>query len=82
MKIVFLCLTARCLRYFTIMKEVKESKPEVGSSSIRTLGSLINSKAIDVLFFSPPDIPLIITPPTITSKHFSSFNLLQRVFIL
>jgi len=51
-------------------KEVSESIPEVGSSKATTAGSLISSKAIDVLFFSPPEIPFIIGPPTTTSRHF------------
>jgi hypothetical protein len=64
-----------------MIKEVSESNPEVGSSSMITCGSLINSKAIDVLFLSPPEMPLMRTPPTMTSRHFSSFNFLQRMVI-
>lgn len=32
----------------------------------------MSSKAIEVRFLSPPDIPLTNTPPTSTSKHFST----------
>jgi hypothetical protein len=56
------------------MKEVNESKPEVGSSNKITFGQLISSKAIEVRFFYPPDIPFNSLPPTGTSLHFYSFN--------
>jgi len=46
-----------------------------------TCGSLINSNAIEVRFFYPPEIPLMIGPPTSTSKHFYNFILLARVSI-
>lgn len=82
MKMVLFFLMASFFKYLTMMNEVNESKPEVGSSSIRTLGSLINSKAIDVLFLYPPEIPFKITPPTITSRHFYSFRFLQSKSIL
>lgn len=39
---------------FITKNAVKLSRPEVGSSSIKTLGSEIISKAIDTLFLSPP----------------------------
>ena len=42
MKIVFLSFVASSLRYLTMMKEVRESRPEVGSSRTRTRGSLIS----------------------------------------
>jgi hypothetical protein len=51
-------------------KEVRESRPDVGSSSIITFGLLISSKAIEVLFFSPPETPLTKIPPTNVSKQF------------
>lgn len=38
-----------------------------------TEGLLISSKAIDVRFLYPPEIPLIRGPPTKTSRHL--FNL-------
>lgn len=47
-----------------------------------TPGSLINSKAIDVLFLSPPDIPFNKDPPTKVSMHFSSLRFLTSVSIL
>ena len=65
-----------------MMKEVRESRPEVGSSRTTTDGSLISSKAMDVLFFSPPEIPLSKVPPTYTSRHFSNLNFLTSVIIL
>jgi hypothetical protein len=64
------------------MKEVSESRPEVGSSSMITWGSLMSSKAIEVLFFYPPEMPFMSTPPTSTSIHFSSFKFLQSRSIL
>ena len=42
---------------------MNESNPEVGSSNIMALGLVTNSNPIDVLFLSPPEIPLILTPP-------------------
>lgn len=65
-----------------MIKAVRESRPEVGSSKIITVGSLTNSKAIDVLFLSPPETPFNSDPPTKVSIHFSSFKLLTKVFIL
>ena len=41
------------------MNAVNESSPDVGSSNKTQYGSDINSNPIDVLFLSPPDIPLI-----------------------
>ena len=49
---------------FIQIKAVNESNPDVGSSRIKTGGSLINSIPIEVLFFSPPEIPLIMLSPT------------------
>ena len=40
------------------------SNPEVGSSKMMTEGDETISIAIQTLFFYPPDIPLILTPPT------------------
>lgn len=66
---------AKVFRLLMIIKDVRESIPEVGSSSIMTCGFVSNSSAIEVLFFYPPDTPLIIGPPTTTSRHLSSFIL-------
>ena len=68
---------ASFLRYYTMMKAVSESSPEVGSSRNMTAGSLMSSKAIDVLFRSPPEIPFSNSPPTNVSAHFSNFNFLM-----
>ena len=46
-----------------ILKAVNESNPEVGSSSNITFGSETSSNPIDVLFFSPPEIPFNKGPP-------------------
>lgn len=43
---------------------VAASSPDVGSSRKRTAGSFMSSMPIIVLFFSPPEIPLIISVPT------------------
>ncbi len=42
---------------------VNESNPEVGSSNIITLGSVISSNPMLVLLLSPPEMPLIKCPP-------------------
>jgi len=42
---------------------VKESNPVVGSSKKISIGSVINSTPMEVLFLSPPDTPLIRAPP-------------------
>jgi len=42
---------------------VNESNPEVGSSSSIQLGLVTSSNPIEVLFFSPPEIPLRFDPP-------------------
>jgi hypothetical protein len=47
----------------TILSAVKESSPEVGSSSSTSCGSVISSTPIAVLFLSPPESPLIIDDP-------------------
>ncbi len=49
----------------TMLKAVKLSRPEVGSSSSSKEGSVISSTPIEVLFFSPPDKDLIYTLPII-----------------
>jgi hypothetical protein len=46
------------------------SKPEVGSSKMIKEGLPATSTAILNLFFYPPEIPLIRTPPTKLSAHF------------
>ncbi len=48
---------------YIIWKAVNESKPEVGSSSRMQQGLVTSSNPIDVLFFSPPEIPLRFGPP-------------------
>jgi hypothetical protein len=44
---------------------IKESNPEVGSSSINTEGSVTNSTPIEVRFLSPPEIVFFKTLPII-----------------
>ncbi len=56
-------------RYRISKYAVKLSRPEVGSSRTTTLGFDIISNPILVLFLSPPDIPLIKTPPTKLQKR-------------
>ena len=53
-----------------IFNDVVLSKPDVGSSQRRKLGSVINSYPIDVLLRSPPEIPLTVAPPIIVSRQF------------
>ena len=59
---------------YIIWKAVYESRPDVGSSSIRQWGSETNSMAIDSLFLSPPDKPFLNNPPTNVFSHFFSYN--------
>lgn len=56
------------------MYDVKESSPDVGSSRKITWGSEISSKAMEVRFLYPPETPLMMTPPTRVSRHFSSLS--------
>lgn len=56
-----LAIFYKILQIFTA---VKLSNPDVGSSSKTTLGSVINSTPIAVLFRSPPDIIFLSTEPT------------------
>lgn len=53
-----------------MMKAVKESKPDVGSSNKTTYGFVTNSKPIEVLFFYPPEIPLMDTPPIFKTQFY------------
>lgn len=55
---------------FITWRAVVESRPVVGSSKNMIEGLMSNSIPIDVLFFYPPDIPLIIAFPTYVSAHF------------
>jgi hypothetical protein len=50
---------ANLLRSFITYVAVWESRPVVGSSKKMRLGFVISSTPIDVLFLSPPEIPLI-----------------------
>ena len=67
------------------MYDVRESSPDVGSSKNMTCEFEISSKAMEILFRSPPDTPLIRIPPTNVSMHFSSrierANLSTSIFL-
>jgi hypothetical protein len=54
---------AKATRICTTLKAITASKPVVGSSKKSNVGSVKSSIPIHVLFFSPPEIPLIKTPP-------------------
>jgi len=54
------------------LRDVVESKPVVGSSKKIMEGFTSSYNPMDVLFFSPPDTPLILVSPTYVSLHFSS----------
>lgn len=56
----------------TIKRALKLSKPEVGSSKRITLGSVIISTPIAVLFFSPPDSTLWCVVPILESAIYYS----------
>jgi len=65
------CL-ASLLRNLIRLRDVVESKPVVGSSKKIMEGLISSSKPIDVLFFSPPEIPLILNDG-INNSHFLNF---------
>lgn len=60
------------------MKELNESRPEVGSSIMKTWGSLISCKANATLLRYPPEIPGTVklknSPPIKVSKIFYNFK--------
>jgi hypothetical protein len=58
-------LRASFFSNLTIDIAVNESSPDVGSSKKMILGLVISSYPIEVLFLSPPDIPLTRSVPTI-----------------
>jgi hypothetical protein len=53
-----------------MVKALKLSKPEVGSSRNIIDGSVINSTPMAVLFLSPPERVLLNTPPIEVSATF------------
>jgi hypothetical protein len=55
-QMVFPCFLATNCNILTIFIAVKLSRPEVGSSSRISYGSVTNSTPIDVRFLSPPEI--------------------------
>mmetsp|Transcript_27525 Transcript_27525/g.69469 ORF Transcript_27525/g.69469 Transcript_27525/m.69469 type:complete len:98 (-) Transcript_27525:816-1109(-) len=63
---------ARLLRVWTTLNAVYVSKPLVGSSRKRMLGSVMSSIAMAVRFLSPPEIPpLSPALPMTVSAHLS-----------
>ena len=54
------------------LREVVESRPVVGSSKNIMEGLMSSYSPIDVLFFSPPEMPLILVSPIQVFLHFSS----------
>jgi|LauGreDrversion4_2_1035121.scaffolds.fasta_scaffold392998_1 hypothetical protein len=62
-----------------ILLAIKESRPEVGSSSINTDGSVISSTPIEVRLRSPPEMVFFKPPPIRVSAHFSRPSSLIRV---
>ncbi|CAG9325714.1 unnamed protein product [Blepharisma stoltei] len=61
---------------------VKLSRPEVGSSSKRTIGSVISSIPMQTLFLSPPERPFLVMLPMILSAHFTNLSSWIIVFTL
>ena len=55
---------ASLLRKVIKLSAVVESRPVVGSSRKMIDGFMSSSKPIEVLFFYPPEIPLILLSPT------------------
>lgn len=50
-------------RIYRRILAVKLSRPEVGSSSTKAAGFVITSRAMQVLFLSPPETPWTNFPP-------------------
>jgi hypothetical protein len=69
-EITVLPFFANLLTSLTILNALKESRPEVGSSSSTRDGSVINSTPIAVLFLSPPEMVFCRTDPTTVSAAF------------
>ena len=65
--IVFPSKWAKSFKSSQIFLAIKESKPDVGSSSKMTLGSVISSTPIAVRLRSPPEIVFFKTLPMIVS---------------
>jgi len=63
-------------------KAVELSNPVVGSSRNSIEGLVSNSTPIDVLFLSPPEIPLIKEFPTLVFLHLVSPNSFIKLFTL
>lgn len=66
----------------TIFVAVNESSPVVGSSKNIRLGSVINSTPIDVRLRSPPETPLMSSPPIVVSDHLVNFRSLIKILTL
>ena len=69
-KMTVLFYLASLLRTWMIVLAVWESRPDVGSSKIKTDGFVTIYTAIQTLFFSPPEIPFLNFPPIYVSAHF------------
>ena len=77
------CLSlASFLSIWIILNEVELSRPLVGSSQRRRLGSVISSYPMLDRFLSPPDIPFFSYPPTLVCLHSWSPSLLTISSIL
>lgn len=63
---------ANLFRKLIKFKAVVESSPVVGSSKKIIDGFISNYNPIEVLFFYPPDTPLILLSPTYVSLHLVS----------
>lgn len=71
-------LWANFCKSLQIVLAINESRPEVGSSSKITLGSVISSTPIAVLLRSPPEMVFFKILPTIVFEHFSIPNSLIK----
>ncbi len=80
--IVLPCVCAMFYSNLQTLVAVNESSPEVGSSNNMTLGSVINSTPIAVLFRSPPEMVLCSTSPTSVFLHLSRPSLCINESIL
>ena len=72
MEITVLPCFANLFKNFMRLREVVESRPVVGSSRKIMEGLISSYNPIDVLFFSPPEMPLILVSPIQVFLHFSN----------
>ena len=73
--IIVIPLSFNYYTVYIIDRALVESRPVVGSSRNSKFGFYINSIPIFTLFFSPPEIPHTVTPPTRVSAQLYNPNI-------